>query len=152
MSQAPADYDRTPEEVLREIEDATREAPADEPDRLGPEAEFEVDFASATGQRLVGRFRYRVPSFGELRKIGLLGAALRGPVSQAALDAETWALIQAQAYLTVTIRDAPDWWTVDNVYDLVLVQRLYRRAQEHEAAFRGQGRDLLEGKKARPEQ
>ncbi len=116
-------------------------------DPPGQDHTFSVDWKTAGGDRLSGQFVTRILNAREKLERGLIAARVANGVSIETLDDETHQLCLMIGHLTLCLRTrgdssakrvfrGPDWAEdLLEIEDLALIQYIYGRALEHEAAY-----------------
>lgn len=116
----------------------------EESDRLSPVTWLTVDVTDTHGRRWEGRFRFNVPTMGDIVEIGKLKTALlggQGDVVQ--VDTPAFIIVEMMAFCEITIdhEKAPSWWSeIDHgakLYDAAPLRALYEEGRAYETKFHG---------------
>ena len=134
-------------------EAASRFSGEDKREELSPVTTLEIDEETPNGKRYSGKFRYRVPTLGDIIDIGNLYSRYIENANNPDQTAE--ALAYAFAFLHVTIKDDeinPPWWKESNrgvdLYHSAPIFKLYRLAIEYQARYLGKPVEVGEMKKS----
>lgn len=120
----------------------------DESIAVSPDLEISLTLKIGS-ERKVGTFIYKVPSPKDWREIARREAVQRAGIPSEAFVIDMGYAIRRDAYLSVTIREAPEWWKeADAAPGHALQQRLYEVVLKHEAAFLGSCEAVIQGEAA----
>ena len=133
------------EELLRQMDEEVSTPETVPSDVVPEEMPIEVSYRLGNGRVLAGLFVHKVPSVQDEIDIARIAATQRGGLSAAAFPMDAAALIEATAYIAVTMRRRPDWAknlavAVQGAPDLVL--KLWQEGMKHRARFLDAGCDL----------
>jgi hypothetical protein len=103
---------------------------------------FQIDFDSATGEKLSGTFIVHRPTMGERIQIGVIEAQLLGGLSN--VDVFTSSLAHWISYLEVVIDQAPKWWKPRELHEPEVVQAVFDKYIDYLQKF--QRRNKVENK------
>lgn len=107
------------------------------------ELEFEINIVGdITGERYIGKFKYKRPNLGLIRQIRTTRAHLNEDLRN--LDDETLLLNEMVSWLTYTLVDTPKWWNNNgfDLYDYNVVMEVYNKVLEYEKSFRKKIEDI----------
>lgn len=108
--------------------------PGDDTNKLSFTKTFHVDYVDPdTGQRSTGSITVRRLSVSAYAEAGVRRAQLNNGLQ---VDAVTGFVNEMRAYLSVAITQAPEWWDLDNCYDLALLRATYDYVTAWEGSFR----------------
>ena len=133
------------EDLLRQME-AEHDTPETVPSDVVPdEMPIEVSYRLGNGHILAGVFVHRIPTTQDEIDIARIAAAQRGGMSSASFPPGANDLIDATAYIAITMRQRPEWAknlavATRGCPDLVL--RLWQEGLKHRARFLDAGCDL----------
>lgn len=112
---------------------------------------FHIDYRSELDDvNYQGSFTCRKLSIQDRTKMGVVKAQLNGGMHYDennpghGVDPTTDEFNAVLAHLTVALTDAPSWWKLDNISDIVLIYTVYKEVAEHEASFRRERGDTKE--------
>jgi len=134
-------------------EAASRFSGEDKKEELSPVTILEIDVETPNGKRYAGKFRYHVPTLGDMVDIGnVYSRYIENAISP---DTTAQALAYAFAWLHVTIKDDeinPVWWKESNrgidLYHSAPILKLYRLAVEYHGKYLGTSVEVGEMKKS----
>jgi hypothetical protein len=134
-------------------EAASRFSEEDKKEELSPITILEIDVEVPNGKRYIGKFRFQVPTLGDLIDIGSTCARYLGQIENSNPTAE--ALAHALAFLHVTIKEDkinPTWWRETSrgvdLYHSKPIFTLYRLAVEYQAKYLGASVEVGDIKKS----
>jgi hypothetical protein len=136
----------TPEEMMTQLDMEEPAAPDVPSDIVPREMTIEVNYRMGDGTILAGEFVHAVMTAHDEINFHRLVAAQRGGMPPSAFSADALNLIEAAVYVTVTMKDRPDWaknLTASVPPDLVF--RLWQEGLKHRARFLDACRDLRSG-------
>ncbi len=127
---------KTPDELMREMDDAISNEEQQESDELPPITKISIDVLDGRGKRYAGEFTVKVPNLGDQIRVGQLKAHYLPQGGMA--DPNALLLVEQICYLEVAVMKKPDWWQPFQFYDATPVSALYTKVASYEARFHGE--------------
>lgn len=99
---------------------------------------FRISHTDGRGTTYEGKFRNRVLTLGDRRRVGVIRARLADGLPPEALDEITNEINFMASHLTVSLQERPDWAKdLLGLDDLGTLQAIFAEVADHEATFLG---------------
>ncbi len=103
---------------------------------------FTIDFSSAIDdRRYVGKFTVKKLSIRDLAALGVRKAQLNGGMYYndatpgRGVDESTDSFNNMIAHLEIAVKEAPEWWNLDEVADVELIGKVFQEVMSFENSF-----------------
>lgn len=98
--------------------------------------EFEfTQKVNVNGVDKTGIFVARIPTISQRIQIGVLRARMLGGITSDSVDKFTDDLAFMVAYLQVTIKNYPSWWSIENMDDVTAIREMFNKVTDWVNSF-----------------